>query len=41
VLRRLPDYEIDHEHVVRAETIGVTYGCFSMPATFTPGRRHR
>jgi cytochrome P450 len=41
VLRRLPDYEIDHEHVVRAEAIGVTYGCFSMPATFTPGRRHR
>jgi cytochrome P450 len=40
VLRRIPDYEVDHAKVVRAETIGVTYGCFSMPATFTRGSRH-
>jgi cytochrome P450 len=39
VLERLPDYEIDHPNVVRAETIGVTYGCFSLPATFSPGVR--
>ncbi len=39
VLRRLPDYAIDHARVVRAETIGVTYGTFALPATFTPGAR--
>ena len=39
LLRRLPDYAIDHERLVRAETIGVTYGTFAMPITFTPGPR--
>jgi cytochrome P450 len=39
ILRRLPDYEVDHSRLVRAETIGVTYGMFAMPITFTPGRR--
>jgi cytochrome P450 len=39
VLQRLPDYQIDRSRVVRAETIGVTYGCFSLGATFTPGPR--
>lgn len=39
VLRRLRDYEIDHERLERAETIGVTYGTFAMPITFTPGSR--
>jgi cytochrome P450 len=39
VLRRMPDYEIDHDRVVRAETIGVTYGTFALPATFPPGPR--
>ena len=39
LLRRLPDYSIDHERLVRAETIGVTYGTFAMPITFTPGPR--
>jgi cytochrome P450 len=39
VLRRLPDYEIDRDRVVRAETIGVTYGSFALPATFTPAER--
>ena len=39
VLRRLPDYEIDHDRVVRAETIGVAYGSFSLPARFSPGPR--
>jgi cytochrome P450 len=39
VLRRMPDYEVDRSRVVRAETIGVTYGCFALGATFTPGPR--
>jgi cytochrome P450 len=39
LLRRLPDYSIDHARLVRAETIGVTYGTFAMPITFTPGPR--
>ena len=39
VLRRLPDYEIDHDRVERAETIGVAYGSFSLPARFSPGTR--
>jgi cytochrome P450 len=39
ILRRIPDYEVDHSRLVRAETIGVTYGTFAMPVTFTPGRR--
>jgi cytochrome P450 len=39
ILRRLPDYEVDHARLVRAETIGVTYGTFAMPITFTPGQR--
>ena len=39
LLRRLPDYVIDHERLVRAETIGVTYGTFAMPITFAPGPR--
>jgi cytochrome P450 len=40
VLRRMPDYEIHYEQVVRAQTIGVAYGSFSLPARFTPGPRH-
>ncbi len=39
VLRRLPDYEVLHDRVIRSETIGVAYGTFSMPARFTPGSR--
>jgi cytochrome P450 len=39
ILRRLPDYEVDHSRLVRAETIGVTYGTFAMPITFKPGPR--
>ena len=39
ILRRLPDYAVDHSRLVRAETIGVTYGTFAMPITFTPGQR--
>lgn len=39
VLDRLPDYRIERERVERAETIGVVYGYFAMPATFSPGPR--
>jgi cytochrome P450 len=39
VLRRLPDYTIDRDRLVKAETIGVTYGTFALPARFTAGRR--
>jgi cytochrome P450 len=39
VLARLPDYSVDHARVVRADTIGVVYGKFSVPATFSPGPR--
>lgn len=39
VLQRLPDYEIEQEKVVRAETIGVTYGPMHIAAHFTPGPR--
>lgn len=39
ILRRLPDFEVDHARRVPAETIGITYGMFAMPLTFTPGRR--
>lgn len=39
VLRRLPDYTIDHDNAVRAETVGIVYGMFSLPANFPPGER--
>lgn len=39
VLRRLPDYTIDHDNAVRAETVGIVYGMFSLPAHFPPGER--
>ena len=39
VLRRLPDYSIDHDNAVRAETVGIVYGMFSLPAHFPPGER--
>ncbi len=38
VLRRMPDYEMDHEAVVRYPTIPLINGWIAMPATFTPGR---
>lgn len=39
VFRRMPDYEIDFDAAERAETIGVTYGMFALPATFPTGDR--
>ena len=39
VLERMPDYRVEHDEIVHAETIGVVYGYFSIPLTFTPGAR--
>ena len=39
VLRRLPDYTIDHDNAVRAETVGIVFGMFSLPAHFPPAER--
>ena len=39
VLRRLPDYEIDHDVMVRPETVGIAYGVYALPARFTPGQK--
>jgi cytochrome P450 len=39
LLRRMPDFVVDWPRVTHAETIGVVYGHFSIPLTFTPGRR--
>ena len=41
VLHRLADYELDPALIVRAETVGVSYGYLSLPAHFTPGARFR
>ena len=39
VLQRLPDYEIDLNAATRPETVGIVYGMFDLPATFSPGIR--
>lgn len=39
VLERLPDYEVQRDGVVRAETIGLVYRRMHIPITFTPGSR--
>ncbi|HRE02792.1 MAG TPA: cytochrome P450, partial [Ilumatobacteraceae bacterium] len=39
VLQRMPDYEIDLDAATRPETIGIAYGMFALPATYTPGPR--
>lgn len=37
VLARIPDYEIDHEGIVRGHDVGVVYGYTRIPARFEPG----
>ena len=37
VLRRLPDYRILEDQMVRAETVGTVYGHVNMPTAFSPG----
>jgi cytochrome P450 len=39
VLRRMPDYEIDLDAATRPETVGIVYGMFDLPASFSPGPR--
>lgn len=36
---RLPDFQIDWDGVVYAQTVGSSYGRPNVPAAFTPGRR--
>jgi cytochrome P450 len=39
VLRRMPDYAVDHDAVVPYPSIPLVNGFIKMPATFTPGER--
>ncbi len=39
VLERMPDYQVDHDKVVRYPRQGVNTGFDTLPATFTPGKR--
>ncbi|MDE0494689.1 MAG: cytochrome P450 [Acidimicrobiaceae bacterium] len=39
VLKRLPDYELDLDNARRAETVGIVYGMYSLPATYSRGQR--
>jgi cytochrome P450 len=39
VLRRMPDFEVDVSRVVTLDSVGISSGFVSVPATFTPGRR--
>jgi cytochrome P450 len=39
LLDRLPDFAVDRDAIVRADTVGVVFGHYSIPMTFTPGPR--
>ena len=39
VLRRLPDYSVDYENATRPETVGIAYGMYALPASFSPSAR--
>lgn len=39
LLARVPDFRIERDGIVRAETVGIVYGHFSIPMTFRPGPR--
>ncbi len=41
VLERLPDYVIDIDAIRPADTVGVVFGHFAIPMTFTPGVSQR
>jgi cytochrome P450 len=38
-LRRMPDFEVDLDHIEAYENVGIVAGWTSIPATFTPGER--
>lgn len=39
LLARVPDFELDRSRIVRADTVGVVFGHYSIPMRFTPGPR--
>ena len=39
ILRRIPDFRIDHQALVRYPSYGVVYGLSCVPVDFTPGHR--
>jgi cytochrome P450 len=39
LLDRIPDFKVDLDGVVEADTIGIVFGRRKVPVTFTPGRR--
>lgn len=39
LLARVPDFVIDHGGLVQADTVGVVFGHYSVPMSFTPGPR--
>jgi cytochrome P450 len=39
ILERIPDYRIDTDAITPAETVGIVFGHFSIPMTFTAGPR--
>lgn len=39
VLQRLPDYAIDLAAATRPDTVGIVYGMFDLPASFSPSPR--
>ena len=36
VLQRMPDYTIDLAAATRPDTVGIVYGMFDLPASFSP-----
>ena len=39
ILRRMPDYHVEREGVVRYRSVATVYGYRAMPVVFTPGVR--
>jgi cytochrome P450 len=39
ILRRIPDFRVDRDGIVQADTVGVVFGHYAIPMTFTPGQR--
>jgi hypothetical protein len=38
-LRRMPDFDVDLDHIEAYENVGIVAGWTSIPARFTPGQR--
>lgn len=39
LLARVPDFQVDRDGIVQADTVGVVFGHYSIPMSFTPGPR--